>query len=262
MRAQQPAANFEYRFGGIGRLYGADALERFRKAHVCVVGIGGVGSWVVESLVRSGIGTLTLVDLDDICESNINRQIHAMDGAIGRAKIEAMAERCRSINPECEVTPVHSFFTERAADAILGGGFDYVIDAIDKATHKVALIMACRQRRIPVLTVGGAGGRIDPTQIQVADLSRSFNDPLLMRVRKLLRAEHGFPRERRRKFRIDCVFSPEEAMYPQACGTADPGASIRLDCSSGYGAVTHLTGTFGFFAASVALKKLAAKEAD
>lgn len=255
---QETQANFAFRFGGIGRLYGAAALERFRQARVCVVGIGGVGSWAVEALARSAIGNLALVDLDDICESNINRQIHAMDGAIGVSKIEAMAARCRAINPSCVAKTVHSFLTDRTAGEILDGGFDYVIDAIDSGHHKASIIAACRARQIPVLTVGAAGGKIDPSQVRVADLSRSHNDRLLTRVRRLLRAEHGFPRQEGRKFHVDCVFSPEDARYPDPCdiGEGAPN-SLRLDCSGGYGAATHLTGTFGFFAAAAALKALA-----
>ncbi len=253
-------ANYDFRFGGIARLYGASALETFRAAHVCVVGIGGVGSWIVEALARSGVGKLTLVDLDDVCESNINRQIHALDGAIGAPKTDAMAQRCRAINPECVVKTVHAFFTKRNAESIIEDGFDYVVDAIDSAAHKVEIIVACRAKTIPVLTIGGAGGRIDPTQIRIADLSRSYNDPLLQRVRKLLRQLHNFPRQEKRKFHVDCVFSPEEARFPEVCaaGGGDGSGSIRLDCSSGYGAATHLTGTFGFFATSVVLAKLAA----
>lgn len=251
-------ANYEFRFGGIGRLYGIKALERFRAAHICIVGIGGVGSWIVEALARSGIGKLTLIDLDDICESNVNRQIHAMDGVIGQAKIEAMADRCRAINPEITVNTVHSFLTEKNAQELLSSDMDYVIDAIDSSKHKVAMIVACRACRIPILTIGGAGGRVDPTQIQIADLTRSFHDPLLQRVRKLLRQQHNFPRQKKRKFHIDCVFSPEEPRFPETCDMEDGGgSSLRLDCSSGYGAATHLTGTFGFFATSAVLKKIA-----
>lgn len=258
-------ANFDFRFGGIGRLYGVEALGRFRAAHVCVVGIGGVGSWVVEALVRSGIGQLTLIDLDDICESNINRQIHAMDGLIGVSKIEAMAERCRAINPECDVSVLPTFLTAKNVDEILTADFDYVIDAIDSTNHKVALIAACHSRGTPILTVGGAGGRIDPTQIQICDLARSINDQLLKRVRKQLRQKHGFPRQKKRKFRIDCVYSPEEPVYPEVCDVGDEAEepkSVRLDCSSGYGAVTHLTGTFGFFAVSHVLKALAGLDTE
>jgi len=252
-------ANFDFRFGGIGRLYGAPALARFRQARVCVVGIGGVGSWIVEALARSGVGSLTLVDLDDICESNVNRQIHALDGAIGASKIAATAQRRRATNPECQVAAVPSFLPEKNAGELLHAGFDAVVDAIDSAKHKVALIAACRQASIPILTIGGAGGRVDPSLIQVCDLSRSFNDPLLQRVRKLLRQQHGFPRDKKRKFHLDCVFSPETPRYPESCDTdpIDGPQSVRLDCASGYGAATHLTGAFGFFAAAAVLKGLA-----
>lgn len=251
-------ASYQFRFGGIGRLYSPEALEAFRAAHVCIVGIGGVGSWVVEALARSGVGKLTLVDLDDICESNVNRQIHALDGAIGEPKIEAMAKRCRAINPECVVRTEHTFLTEKNAAELLDGNFDYVVDAIDSSTHKVALIVACRRLNVPVLTVGGAGGRVDPTMIQLADLSRSFNDPLLQRVRKLLRQQHRFPRNTKRKFNVPCVFSPETPKYPELCDIdEDEPRSVRLDCEAGYGAATHLTGTFGFFAVSAVLAHLA-----
>lgn len=257
-------ANFDFRFGGIGRLYGASALQRFRSAHVCIVGVGGVGSWVVEALARSGVGNLTLVDLDDICESNINRQIHALDGLIGTSKIETMASRCRSINPECEVKTIHTFLTAKNVDEILAVRFDYVVDAIDSTNHKVAIISACQKAGIPIITIGGAGGRIDPAQIQICDLARSINDQLLKRVRKQLRQQHDFPRQKKRKFHIDCVFSPEEPTFPESCeleGAESEPKSARLDCASGYGAATHLTGTFGFYAAAHVLKRLANPDA-
>lgn len=256
---QETPANFDFRFGGIGRLYGKKALETFRRSHVCVVGIGGVGSWIVEALARSGVGKLTLIDLDDICESNINRQIHALDGAIGESKIETMAKRCRAINPNCLVKTVHTFLTPKNASSLIEDNFDYLIDAIDSSKHKCSIIVECKAKEIPVLTIGGAGGRIDPTQIQVADLTKSFNNPLLQQVRKRLRQKHGYPRQKNRKFDVTCVFSSEEAKLPEVCDMEDPepSGSIRLDCASGYGAATHLTGTFAFFAVSATLKKLA-----
>jgi len=248
------------RFGGIGRLYGEAALDRFSQAHVCLVGIGGVGSWTVEALARSGIGKMTLVDLDDVCESNINSQIHALDGTIGSSKIETMAQRCRAINPSGTVHTKHAFLSEKNADEQLSGDLDFVVDAIDSAKHKAAMIIAARRRGVPILTVGGAGGCADPSQVQLADLSRSFNDPLLQRVRKILRQEHGFPRDKKRKFKIPCVFTPEDKKHPEFCDAdEEEPKSIRLDCESGFGAVTHLTGTFGFFAASAVLKHLAAE---
>ncbi len=250
-------SNFAFRFGGIGRLYGAAALERLRSAHVCVVGIGGVGSWAVESLARSAIGSLMLVDLDDVCESNINRQIHALDGAIGQPKTEAMAARCRLINPDCAVRVQHAFYTSKTADLILDNDYDFVLDAIDSVNHKCELIAQCRRRKIPVIVSGGAGGRMDASQIQIADLSKSHNDRLLARVRKKLRNEYGFPKNEKRRFRVPCIFSPENAVYPEQCDIEAEQTSYRLDCSSGYGAATHITGTFGFMAAAHIVKTIA-----
>lgn len=258
------------RFGGIERLYGTAAMEKFRAAHVCVVGIGGVGSWIVEALARSGIGRITMIDLDEICISNINRQLHAMDGEIGRQKTAAMASRIGAINPDCGVVAMQAFFTQRNADEILDAGFDYVIDAIDRVKEKCLLLAGCRTRGIPVITCGGAGGLRDPSQIQIADLSRSHNDPLLNQVRKNLRAHHDFPagadparRTKARKFGIDCVFSPEAAVFPHCDGTvsekrpqATSGAGARLNCASGFGSITHMTATFGFFAVSRCLQRL------
>lgn len=249
----------EFRFGGIGRLYGAEGFQRIQDAHVCVIGIGGVGSWTAEALVRSGIGSLTLVDLDDVCESNINRQVHATDGVIGTAKIETMAARCRTINPECSIRVIHTFYTAKTSESVLDTEYDFVVDAIDSVKHKVELIYQCRQRKIPIIVSGGAGGRVDPTQIRIADLTQSYNDKLLQRVRKMLRQDYKFPRETRRRFKIPCVFSPEEAVLPEVCETDNEASSHRLDCSSGYGAATHITGCFGFFVAAHVVKEIARK---
>ena len=203
----------EFRFGGIERLYGKGSLKRLRAAHVIIVGIGGVGSWVAESLARSAVGELTLVDLDDICESNINRQIHALDGMVGKPKVDVMANRCRLINPQIRIRAIAKFFTEATANRLLDIQYDYAMDAIDSVTHKCALIDSCRKAKIPIIVSGSAGGRIDPSQIQITDLTRSYNDKLLQRVRKKLRQDYGYPRERRRRFKIKCVFSPEAARY-------------------------------------------------
>lgn len=259
------------RFDGIARLYGTEALEQFSQAHVLIVGIGGVGSWTVEALARSGIGHITMVDLDEICISNINRQLHAMDGEIGKQKTAAMAKRVQAINPDCIITCMETFFTARNADAILDEGFDFVIDAIDRVKEKCLLLAGCHQRGIQVITCGGAGGLRDPSQICIDDLSRSYNDALLNQVRKNLRANYGFPsgadsrrKTKARKFGIDCVFSPENAVFPQCDGSVSENrpkeitsANARLNCVSGYGSITHITATFGFFAVSRCLKHLA-----
>jgi tRNA A37 threonylcarbamoyladenosine dehydratase len=259
-------SNYEARFGGISRLFSAEGLERLRKAHVCVIGIGGVGSWAAEALARSGVGTLTLVDLDDICVTNVNRQLHAVEGEVGSAKIDAMARRVAAINPACNVRPMHAFFTAASAAEILNSRFDYVLDAIDSPSKKCLLIVSCRERRIPIFVVGGAGGRRDPTALKIADLAFSSHDRLLAAVRSQLRGDFGFPRGEKNPFGVDCVYSTEPAAYPQVdgaiCGKPEPGTSLRLDCESGYGTACFVTGTFGFVAAGYVVQKIASGAAS
>lgn len=258
------------RFGGIERLYGKAAMEKFSKAHVCIVGIGGVGSWAVEALARSGIGKITMIDLDEICVTNINRQLHAMDSEIGRQKTAAMASRISGIHPECEVVCLESFFNQRNADEILDQGFDYVIDAIDRVQSKSLLLDGCYKRDIPVISCGGAGGLRDPSQIKIDDISRCYNDSLMNHVRVNLRRKYGFPagpdakkKRKLKKFYIDCIFSSECPVYPQCDGevsTQRPdnlkAADTRINCVSGLGSITHMTATFGFFAVSRCLAYL------
>ena len=221
------SASLSHRFGGIARLYGNAALERFLRSRVAVIGVGGVGSWAVESLARSGIGRLTLVDLDEICVTNVNRQLHAMDGQIGRQKTEAMAERARAIHPQSEIIVIPRFFTEASADEILDEGFDAVIDAIDTTRHKALLLGSCRDRGIFTVTCGGAGGRRDPTRIRHADLAYSGKDPLLHQVRRLLRNEHGFPKTppgtNPEPMGVEAVFSDEPQIYHQCDGRVSTG---------------------------------------
>lgn len=251
----------ERRFGGISRLYGRDGLQRLQAAHVCVVGVGGVGSWAAEALARSAVGAITLVDLDEVCETNLNRQVHATEGTVGRPKAEVMADRIRAVQPDCQVDARQVFFTPSTADSILQPGTDFVIDAIDNVPNKCLLIARCRSLGLPVITAGAAGGRRDPGQIQTVDLARAIHDPLLARVRKILRQQHGFPRERRRKFKVDCVFSPEPTQYPQSDGTVcpnkDSATDLRLDCESGYGTASFVTGAFGFALAARAVTRIA-----
>ncbi len=250
------------RFGGIERLYGKTALKKFNQAHVCVVGIGGVGSWAVEALARSGIGKITMIDLDEICITNINRQLHAMDGEIGRQKTAAMASRISAIHPECEVACLEAFFSRQNADEILDQGFDYVIDAIDRVQSKSLLLNGCHKRGIPVISCGGAGGLRDPSQIKIDDISRCYNDSLMNQVRRNLRHKYGFPagpdvkkKRKLKKFGINCIFSSERPVYPQCDGEVSEqrpehlkGADTRINCVSGYGSITHMTATIGFFA--------------
>jgi tRNA A37 threonylcarbamoyladenosine dehydratase len=251
--------DFARRFGGIARLYGERALERFRAAHVCVIGVGGVGSWVVEALARSAIGQLTLIDLDNVAESNINRQIQALSSTVGMPKIEALQARIAQINPFCKVTLVEDFIDENNLGQMIGEGrFDYVVDAIDSVKAKAALIAWCRERAIPLVTIGGAGGQLDPTKIEVRDLARTEQEPLLKKVRKILRARYGFARGEKNKYHIDAVFSMEPLRYPDsgdAC-EIDANSITGLNCA-GFGSSMVVTATFGMVAAGHLLRKLA-----
>lgn len=253
------------RFGGTARLYGQDALQRFADAHICVVGIGGVGSWAAEALARTGIGTLTLIDMDDVCVTNTNRQIHALRDNVGKAKTEVMAERIRDINPECHVICVDDFITPDNTAELMAPAFDYVIDAIDSVRPKAALLAWCRRNKIPLVTTGGAGGQIDPTQIQVSDLAKTIQDPLAAKLRERLKQDFGIKKNSKGRLGIDCVFSTEALMYPQPDGSVCASRSTaegpkRMDCASGFGAATMVTATFGFVAVSHALKKLLARQ--
>lgn len=251
--------DYARRFGGIARLYGAAGLEKLQQAHACVVGVGGVGSWVAEALARSAVGRITLIDLDNVAESNVNRQIHALGDAFGKAKVAAMAERIHAINPRCQVSQIEDFVTLDNLDALLGQGYDVVIDAIDSARVKAAMIAWCRRHKVRLIASGGAGGRTDPARIQVADLSRSVQDPLLARVRTLLRREYGFPKDPQKKFGVDCVFSVEPLQQPVTGAACDVDAGAQhpagLNCA-GYGSVMTVTAGFGMLLAARALDRL------
>lgn len=256
-------AAYQDRFGGVGRLLGAQALSRLQQAHIAIVGVGGVGSWTVEALARSGVGALTLIDLDDVCITNTNRQLPALAHTVGRPKVEVLAERVRQINPACQVTALTEFFSTSTADRILASPFACVVDAIDVLANKCLLISAARARGLPIVTLGGAGGKRDATQITVGDLGDAFGDEMLRQVRKKLRRDHGFaPGEARGKVRfgVRCIWSSEQRMYPRADGTCglerEAGASSRMDCSEGFGAVTWVTGAFGFAAAQEAVAEI------
>ncbi|MDX1588719.1 MAG: tRNA cyclic N6-threonylcarbamoyladenosine(37) synthase TcdA [Oleiphilaceae bacterium] len=251
---------FADRFGGIERLYGRTAAHNFSRSHVAVVGIGGVGTWAAEALARSGVGALTLIDLDEVCISNSNRQVHALAGQYGRPKVEVMAERIQAINPHCRVTPVMQFTTAANVATLIHDKLDAVVDAIDSVKHKAALLAHCQRRKLWVICAGGAGGQTDPTQIRVADLARTTQDPLLAKVRNLLRREYGFSRNPKRRFSIPAVYSTEQLRYPVADGGishSKPGEGpTRLDCATGFGAASFVTGTFGFVAAGRVLERL------
>ncbi|WP_437881516.1 tRNA cyclic N6-threonylcarbamoyladenosine(37) synthase TcdA [Pseudomonas sp. LRF_L74] len=253
----------DQRFGGVARLYGGEGLQRLKAAHVAVVGIGGVGSWAAEALARSGVGEISLFDLDDVCVTNTNRQVHATAASIGQSKVEVMAARIRAINPDCVVHAVGDFVTRENMAECIGENLDGVIDCIDSVMAKAALISWCKRRKIQIVATGGAGGQIDPTQVRIADLNKTINDPLIAKVRSLLRRDYNFSRTPGRTYSISCVYSLEQLRYPQADGTvcqtkgfADEG--VRLDCAGGFGAVMMVTATFGMVAASRMVDKLVA----
>ena len=255
-------ADLERRFGGIARVYGAGALERFAAARVCVIGVGGVGSWAVEALARSGMGALTLVDLDHVAESNINRQLPALGTTLGRAKVEILRERVLDINPACRVTLVDDFVAPENVGEILAGDFDQVVDCIDDTRAKAALIAHCRGEGVPLVTLGGAGGQVDPTRIRLTDLAQSAQDPLLARVRRLLRQDYGFSRDPKQRFDVPCVWSDEPMVFPTEAGgvclQAPAGQERRsLSCAGGIGSVMTVTASFGLVAVAHVLSRLA-----
>lgn len=262
-------ANLSRRFGGIARLYGDGGLMRLSTAHVCVIGIGGVGSWVAESLARSAVGTITLIDLDVVSESNINRQLVATSDNVGRDKVLVMKDRIAQINPSCKVFAVDEFISRDNLHQLIHADFDYVIDCIDDFRTKAALISHCRGRKIKILTIGGAGGQCDPIKVKQVDLSRTQQDVLLARTRKLLRQDYGFARNLKRSFGVPCVYSDEQLVYPDGNGgvtqqrpvnTPDSERSNALNCAGGMGSITHVTGTFAFLAAGFVTNEIANNE--
>lgn len=251
--------NHDATFGALLRVYGQAAYHYLPQLRICVIGMGGVGSWAAESLARTGVGHLTIIDHDDISASNINRQLHALQETVGHSKVELMRERLLSINPDCDVIAEDDFLAESNLEHYLDRQFDVVIDAIDSIRFKAAMIAFCRRRKIRIVTTGGAGGRTDPLAVGVADLSRTWNDALAAKVRSRLRADYGFSRNPRRRFGVECVYSSEQPVYPNKTGGvthAKPGvAGVRLDCEQGYGSVAFVTGTFGLVAAARAVNR-------
>ena len=253
------AVDHERRFGGVARLYGKAGADKLTRAKVCVVGVGGVGSWALEALARTGVGQLTAVDLDMVAESNTNRQIQALGDIYGQAKVAAMAERIHRINPACEVSCVEDFVTVDNVTEMLRPGFDVVIDAIDQTRVKAAMIAHCRRQGTAIVVAGAAGGQTDPTQVRVADLSATVQDPLLAKVRALLRREYGFTRDPRKKFGVAAIFSTEPLRYPDSqasCETTSGPAG--LNCA-GFGSSVCVTSVFGMAAAARAIDLIIAK---
>jgi tRNA threonylcarbamoyladenosine dehydratase len=251
------------RFAGIDRLYGMGAAARLADVHVAVIGVGGVGSWVAEALARSGVGQLTLFDADEICVSNTNRQLHALDGQFGRLKVEALKERLLLISPGITVHAEPVFVTPTTLAEQLGRDYDLVLDCCDAFRVKVETIVFCRRRKIPLIVSGSAGGRIDPTKIAVRDLSRTEHDAMLALIRKKLRDEFNFPRGPKRYFGVQAVYSLENVRYPQADGSVcgirpQAGEAGKLDCGGGLGAAMHVTAGFAMAMVGRALDRLVA----
>ncbi|MCO5045004.1 MAG: tRNA threonylcarbamoyladenosine dehydratase [Kiritimatiellae bacterium] len=251
------------RFSGVERLVGKDGLARLARARVLVVGLGGVGSWTVEALARSGVGTLSLMDGDDVCVTNTNRQLHAVAETVGQPKAEVLAARVRAINPACRVVARREFFRRDEEARPFDETFDFVVDCVDGVMAKATLIGNCHERGIPVVSCGGAAGKLDPGQVQVADLSRVHHDRLLMFVRKKLRKHYGFPGRGNKRMGISCVFSPEPIREPDACsvevreednliGDARSGPA----CDTRLGSAVFVTAVFGFHAAGVVVRAL------
>ncbi|MFN7643492.1 MAG: ThiF family adenylyltransferase [Burkholderiales bacterium] len=241
------------RFAGVARLYGEAGARRIASAHAVVVGVGGVGSWVAEALARCGIGRLTLIDLDHVSESNVNRQVHALDSTLGASKVATMAARIADISPDTVVVQIDDFVTVDTVDALLAADADVVVDAIDAPRAKAALIATCGARGVPVVVCGGAGGRVDPLALRRTDLADAKGDALLASVRARLRRDHAFPRERGVRFGVDAIWSPAPAggARPESPGEA----GMPLACS-GYGSVVMVTAAMGFAAASDAVAAL------
>jgi tRNA A37 threonylcarbamoyladenosine dehydratase len=246
-------ADLQRRFGGLERLYGVPGAASIRAAHVAVVGIGGVGSWAAEALARSGVGELTLIDLDHIAESNINRQIHALAGTLGQAKVQAMAERIAQINPSCKVHQVEEFVEPDNWPQVLPGHVDAVIDACDQVKAQVAMAVWVMRTGTMFISAGAAGGKRLAHKVDVDDLANTTHDPLLAQLRYRLRKFNGAPREGK-KIGVPCVFSREAVAPPDAsCAIEGDGS---LNCH-GYGSVVSVTATFGQCAAGWILDRLA-----
>lgn len=252
--------NYLARFGGIARLYSIHSLEAIAKAHFVVVGLGGVGTWAAEALARSGIGELTLIELDDVCITNTNRQLHTLQPTIGQSKNQVMADRLTAINPEIKIHQIHDFLTKTNIAEHIGKHHNAVIDAIDSVHVKAALAAFCSAMKMRLTTCGSSGGKLNPTRIRVDDLGSTQCDPLLAKMRNLLYHSHNFSKSKKRKFRIDAVYSDEQMVYPKPDGSVCGSKQflqdgVKLDCAGGFGSSVMVTGSFGFTAAARAIER-------
>lgn len=268
----QPLSDEQYRlhrrFDRMGRLIGDEKMKRLMNSHVMVIGLGGVGSWAAESLARSGVGKLTLVDFDEICVTNFNRQVHCLQGLVGKKKAEVMTERLQKINPQAEVVCHTQFYNADSSAEVFSERPDFVVDAIDHVTSKCFLLAHCLREKIPVVCSTGSGGRLDPTRIRVKDLAETEQDPLARAIRRILRQQYGFPETG--PFGIPAVYSDEPAQKPEEL-TYDGGQGFRCVCPQGdneffncdnrnliMGTAGFVTGAFGLACASVVVRELIA----
>ncbi len=254
---QQTMTDYENRFGAMARLYGVEKFSLFKESHITIIGLGGVGSWTAESLCRSGIGELTLIDLDEVCVSNTNRQLHALSHTIGKSKVAVLKERLHQINPQIRVNAIEDFLTEETVESLLSSKMTVVVDAIDSLKNKAVIADFCKKKNIPLVTLGGAGGKCDPTKIRISDLSDSTQDSLLKRLKKKLRRDFNF--EKTGPMKITAVYSIERAVFPDESGSTcfkkdlKDKTQAKLDCATGMGTASFTTGSFGFTAAKAAI---------
>jgi len=260
--------DFDRRFSGVRRLYGEAGLSKLQNAHVTVIGIGGVGSWAAEALARNAVNEITLIDLDNVAESNTNRQIHALDDNFGKAKVTAMHERIHAINAQCKVHEIEDFVTTDNINQVLNFDCDVLLDCTDSTYAKIALACHSRAKQVPLMMSGSAGGRLDVTRIKVDDLSLAYGDMLLSKVRKQLRQSHGFPKapnmnkrplKKPKKFGLQCVYSDEDVITPNAaCDTDGADRISGLNCA-GFGSSVSVTAAMGFAMAQLALNQIMAE---
>lgn len=248
------------RFGGIARLYGQDALQALHQAHFAVIGLGGVGTWAAEALARSGVGELTLIELDDVCVTNTNRQSHALKSNIGQSKNRVISKRLKEINPDIVIHSIEDFIDQDNMQNLIGKQHHVVIDAMDAAHIKARLVAYCLAIKVRLITVGSSGGKRNPQLVTADDLGRTASDPMLAKIRTQLYRHYNFARDKNRKFRVDAVYSTEQMVYPKPDGSVCMDKQflqegVKLDCAGGFGSSVMVTGSFGFIAATKAIER-------
>jgi tRNA threonylcarbamoyladenosine dehydratase len=260
LSSQTLSSAYKDRFSGLARLYGVTALEALAKAHFVIIGLGGVGTWIAEALARSGIGELTLIELDEVCVTNTNRQSHAMASTLGQSKNRIITARLRDINPELIIHSVEDFLTKSNIQTLIGTQHNVVIDATDAAHLKAALIAYCLAIKVRLITIGSSGGKRNPALVTCTDLGKTISDPMLQKVRTQLYRHYNFARDPNRRFRIDAIYSTEQMVYPKPDGSVCMDKQfiqkgMKLDCAGGFGSSVMVTGTFGFLAANKAIER-------